>query len=36
MKEACLTENDLYYARISYDDKTYKTYKHTCKTYKIV
>ena len=34
MRGACLTENVLYYARISYDDKTYKSnlYKGICET----
>ena len=34
MRGACLTENILYYARISCDDKTYepKLYKGICKT----
>ena len=34
MREACLTENILYYARISWDDETYKPkfYKGICET----
>ena len=34
MKGACLTENTLYYARISCDDETYKPklYKGICET----
>ena len=34
MRGACLTENVLYYARISFDDETYKPklYEGICKT----